>query len=320
MKTRVLSTVLAVASLTALSQTVFAEEINQEKLQLLPVPTQASNVDAAAAITYNPDLTNTSLTHGAGIPGATDKNNIYNSATWDYYRFCANPGATVTIQVDRTTYDMDPAMQICQGVIADSAGVSPFGGCGSAGPFIGWADDDNGIPHNVGGWWGDPILTFTAPAGSTPNEFTLMVMDFDSAGPNPQFEMHVSGTSPCVLPVTIDIKPGSDPNSINLCSEGAVPVAIMGSATFDVNSINTDTLRLADAAVKMVGKKDPKSLCNTEDVNADGYEDLVCHFNTTELGNILDGTSTSATVKGETVEGTPIEGSDSIVIVKDGCE
>jgi hypothetical protein len=122
------------------------------------------------------------------------------------------------------------------------------------------------------------------------------------------------------LPVTIDIKPGSDPNSINLCSDGAVPVAIMGSAKFDVNNINTDTLRLADAAVKVVGKKDPHTLCSTEDVNADGYDDLVCHFNTTELATILDGTSTSATLKGQTVSGTPIQGSANVTIVKDGCE
>ena len=94
----------------------------------------------------------------------------------------------------------------------------------------------------------------------------------------------------------------------------------MGSDTFDVNDINTDSLRFADAQVKMIGKKDPQSLCSTEDVNDDGYDDLVCHFNTTELGNMLDGTSTSATVKGETVDGTPIEGSDNITIVKDECE
>lgn len=317
MKSRLLPAILATASFAALAQTAFAEEINQDKLNQLPA--QSSDVDAAAAITYNPDLTNTPLTHGAGIQGSTNKNNINNSATWEYYRFCANPGNTVTIEVHRTTYDMDPAMQVCKGKTADSSGVYAFGGCGSAGPFMGGADDNNGIPHRVGGSWADPKLTFTAPAGSTPNEFTLMVFDFASAGPNPQFEIHAAGTSPCLIPVQIDIKPEGVPNSINLCSNGAVPVAIMGTEKFDVNDINPDTLRLADAAVKVVGKKDPHTLCSTEDVNADGHDDLVCHFNTTELGDILDGTATSATLRGQTVEGTPIEGSDSVVIVKDGC-
>ena len=107
-----------------------------------------------------------------------------------------------------------------------------------------------------------------------------------------------------VIPVAIDIKPGSDENSINLCSNGAVPVAVLGSDTFDVYDIDTDTLRLAEATVKVVGKKDPHTLCSTEDVNADGYDDLVCHFNTTELSDVLDGTSTSATVNGETLEGS----------------
>ncbi len=198
MKTRLLVTTLAIASLTALAQTAFAEEINQDKLN--QIPAQGSfEVGATAAITYNPDLMNTPLTDGAGIPGSTHYQNINNSATWEYYRFCANPGDTVEIEVHRTTFDMDPAMQICQGTITDSSGVSR-GSCGSAGPFIGWADDNNGIPHGVGGWYTDPKFTFDAPAGPNPNEFTLMVFDYISAGPNPQFEIHVSGTSPCNLP------------------------------------------------------------------------------------------------------------------------
>lgn len=117
-----------------------------------------------------------------------------------------------------------------------------------------------------------------------------------------------------VIPVAIDIKPEGEPNSINLCSKGVVPVAILGSDTFDVNDINQTTLTLAGATVKAVRNR---ILCGTEDINADGYTDLVCHFNTTGLS--LDKTSTSATVKGKTVEGTPIEGSDSVAIVKDGC-
>jgi len=34
----------------------------------------------------------------------------------------------------------------------------------------------------------------------------------------------------------------------------------------------------AEAAIKMVGKKDPHTLCSMEDVNDDGFTDLVCHY------------------------------------------
>lgn len=46
----------------------------------------------------------------------------------------------------------------------------------------------------------------------------------------------------------IDIKPGSDLNCINLGSEGVVPVAILGSATFDVTEVNQTTLQFEGSA------------------------------------------------------------------------
>ncbi len=51
------------------------------------------------------------------------------------------------------------------------------------------------------------------------------------------------------LPVEIDIKPGSDPNSINLSSAGVIPVAILSSATFDATTVNPDTIFLASGPV-----------------------------------------------------------------------
>jgi hypothetical protein len=117
--------------------------------------------------------------------------------------------------------------------------------------------------------------------------------------------------------VGIDIKPGSDPNSINLCSNGAVPVAILGSETFNVYDIDTTTLMFADAGVKVVGKKD-KELCSYENVNGDVFNDLVCHFVTMDI-SAIDGASVSATVSGALLGGTAIEGMDSVNIVKDTC-
>lgn len=300
-------------------QPVLAEEFNQEKLNQVLEMEEMMLIVSSEPIVYNQDLYNTPvpIMHGTGIPGATSRRNISNSASWEYYRFCANSGDEVSIQVDRTTYDMDPALQVCQGTTTTNNGVYAFGGCGSMGPFIGGADDNNGIPHRVGGQYRDPRLTFIAPDGPTPNEFTLMVFDFISAGPNPQFEIHVSGVSPCLIPVAVDIKSGTDPNSINLCSQGAVPVAILGSDTFDVYDVNLDTLSFAGAGVKVVGKKNPRIMCGIEDTNIDGIDDLVCHFVTAELA--LDGTSTTATLTGEIYDGTPIEGTDSVNIVKDVC-
>ncbi|MHC4365745.1 MAG: Kelch repeat-containing protein, partial [Planctomycetota bacterium] len=53
---------------------------------------------------------------------------------------------------------------------------------------------------------------------------------------------------PTAIPVTLDIKPGSCPNPLNLNSKGVLPVAILGSADFDVNQIDIASIRLADVA------------------------------------------------------------------------
>ena len=51
-----------------------------------------------------------------------------------------------------------------------------------------------------------------------------------------------------------------------------------------------------------------------EDVNGDMIDDLVCQYLTTDIA-ALGGESTTATVNGELLDGTPIEGTDSVNIV-----
>ncbi len=145
-----------------------------------------------------------------------------------------------------------------------------------------------------------------------------------------------------VLEVPINIKPGSDPNSINLCSGGNTPVTIFGSDTVDAALLDPDSLRFASAEVKTVGKSD-RSLCSVADVgapdpmyfdgldpNPDGFADLTCHFLTEQLVD-LDDTSTTADVMGSgcdypyDIDGCQpgdtgffeVIGTDSVNIVKD---
>jgi hypothetical protein len=114
-----------------------------------------------------------------------------------------------------------------------------------------------------------------------------------------------------VTPVSIDIKPGSFPNSINLGSNGVVSVAILGSATFDASQIDPLTVTMADAKVKLKGKGTP--MASLQDVNGDGFLDLVVQVSTSTL--VLTATDTEATVEGATVDGTSFRGKDSVRIV-----
>ncbi len=114
------------------------------------------------------------------------------------------------------------------------------------------------------------------------------------------------------LTVAIDIKPGSFPNSINRGSAGAIPVAILSSATIDATQVDPATVTLAGAAVRLIGKGS-REACSASDVNGDGRLDLVCHIAADEL-QLQEG-DTVALLKGTTYSGAAIEGQDSVRIV-----
>ena len=48
-----------------------------------------------------------------------------------------------------------------------------------------------------------------------------------------------------MLPVEIDIKPGSCPNSWNRESNGVLPVAILGTEDFDVTQIDVSSVTIS---------------------------------------------------------------------------
>jgi hypothetical protein len=114
------------------------------------------------------------------------------------------------------------------------------------------------------------------------------------------------------LEVAIDIKPGSYPNSINLGSAGVIPVAILSSPTFDATTVNPDSITLAGAKVRLVGKAN-KYLCQSEDVNGDGLVDLLCHVETEQV--LLQPGDSQATLEATTYDGEEIRGTDTVSIV-----
>ncbi len=114
----------------------------------------------------------------------------------------------------------------------------------------------------------------------------------------------------CSIQVDIDIKPGSDPNSINTKSMGVVPVAILGSADFDVTTIDVTTLMFGTASpVHDLTDSDTYDE-HIQDVNDDGFDDLVSHYKQKEVGLCVD--DTEATISGTLLDGTPFEGTDSV--------
>jgi hypothetical protein len=109
--------------------------------------------------------------------------------------------------------------------------------------------------------------------------------------------------SPCCKEL-IDIKPGSDPNSINLGAKGKVSVAILTTYDFDATNVDAETVTFAGA---------PAIKWTTEDIDSDGDMDMVLHFKTEQL--VLDTNSTSAILQGYTEGGVFFWGEDTVNIV-----
>jgi hypothetical protein len=128
------------------------------------------------------------------------------------------------------------------------------------------------------------------------------------------------GTDPSILvgieesyqiEITIDIKPGSDTNPINLESKGTIPVAIFSTADFDAQTVDPSAVKLAGASVKM--KKNGEYMASFEDVDEDGMIDIVLHFITTELE--LSFGDTTAMLEGQTFDGILFWGEDTITVI-----
>jgi len=132
-------------------------------------------------------------------------------------------------------------------------------------------------------------------------------------------------TVPDPVIVHIDIKPQSCPNSINVNSKGVLPVAILGSATFDVNDIDISTLpartqmhKIEDVATPFGDPIINQFDCTEE--GPDGFDDLIFKIPTTELNCLPDGALAILTIDGQLLDGTNFEGFDlAIVINKQGC-
>jgi hypothetical protein len=117
------------------------------------------------------------------------------------------------------------------------------------------------------------------------------------------------------LPVDIDIKPASDPNSINVKSNGVVPVAILGSNDIDVTLVDVTSLAFGPSgATPAHDLTDPVVYAlHLEDVIViDGITDLVSHYKQKQTG--LSSGDTEACITGTINGGIPFEGCDAVNI------
>jgi hypothetical protein len=125
--------------------------------------------------------------------------------------------------------------------------------------------------------------------------------------------------------VYVDINPTSCSNPLNLNSKGVLPVAILGTADFDVTQIDPATVLLHGVAPLRWALEDVAASSFDCTEGPDGYLDLTLKFNTQEVVDALcaanvvnDGERWVLPLMGELEDGTAIMGGDAVFILKKG--
>jgi hypothetical protein len=130
------------------------------------------------------------------------------------------------------------------------------------------------------------------------------------------------------ITVSVDIKPGSCPNPLNLKSRGVLPVAVLGTMDINVMSIDPASIRLSREGTpgmvapirwsyEDVGTPFTGDRCDCHELKCDGYKDLTLKFKTQEVAatlklNDVTGQEISLTLTGSLMDGTEISGKDCI--------
>jgi peptide/nickel transport system substrate-binding protein len=112
--------------------------------------------------------------------------------------------------------------------------------------------------------------------------------------------------------VVVDIKPGSDPNTINCRNRnGVIPVAVLSTPEFDATTIDANTVRFGPSGAQETHRdRSGNARRQVEDINGDGLDDLVFDFRYGETG--LTCVDEWAVLTGGTYGRVGIVGRDSI--------
>jgi hypothetical protein len=132
-----------------------------------------------------------------------------------------------------------------------------------------------------------------------------------NATSNGDYKLIITGVTPEVQQINIEIKPGSDELApINPKAKGKIPVALLSSSEFIATNVDTTSLRFGES-----GNEESLSHCGRsgEDVNGDGRLDLVCHFDNEQAGFAVG--DLEGILRGKMTWGSRIEGRGFLKVV-----
>lgn len=251
-----------------------------------------------------------------------------------------NSGAAYVYKRDGTSWNFHTKLTAWDAAAGDGFGnsVSISSDCAVIGAY---GDDDNGgnsgsvYSFRYDGISWVPENKFVAPDGTVDDNFGYSVSinrEHLIVGAT-SYERNIGGAyvfayeKPSVA-VSVDIKPGSCPNPLNVKSKGVLPIAILGtedvnvidivptSIAFSIGEVSIDAIRHSyeDVAAPVTDTND----CNCTEDGPDGFLDLTLKFKTQEIvnaiGEVNDGDILTLELTGVLFGERPIEGADCVLI------
>ncbi|MCH7548685.1 MAG: T9SS type A sorting domain-containing protein [Candidatus Krumholzibacteriota bacterium] len=195
-------------------------------------------------------------------------------------------------------------------------------------PDLHFADGTMYGSKNIGGVFNLITIDLTTGAGTAVGPF----------GGGLRISGLASFVASDVVVANLDIKPGSCPNPFNralantepgadLIKQGVLPVAVVGSESFDVRQIDRSSIRLEgvaplpiDGGISDVAKLvDDNSDCACTRKKRDGFDDLTAKFSAVDIAAAITigepGEELVLTLTGLLMDGTPFVARDCITFV-----
>lgn len=211
-----------------------------------------------------------------GMEGVDKHNDV------DFYTFEANEGDVISVDIDGA-YNEEGDINTIIAIFNSSGQMQRLNTYA--------ADVDEGsistADARIDNFAVPATGTYTVGVSSFARYFTLdgrvINLNPSLATPVGDYTLNITGVSTGgVKQINFEVKPGSNEMApLNPRAKGKVPVAIFGSADFDVSAIDQSSLTFGST-----GSEDSLYKCQnvSRDINKDGYGDLVCHFKNEAAG------------------------------------
>jgi hypothetical protein len=187
-----------------------------------------------------------------------------------------------------------------------------------SGEAFGFTDWATGQPDGVGGLTEDAIRFVGSIGGLTP---TVNWDDVERAQTTPGYVVEFEGdcTEAALIEVMLKLKQGEGARNINLKSRGKIAAAVLSvDGEFDATTIDPTTVTLGDGAdpdAHVAGNPHGKLMVAWPDLNEDGLQDALFHFNTQDLVAVgLTAETTELVLHGMTTDDVEFTGTDAVAV------